>query len=148
MSEVARSCSSDATLCSIGQHPVLGIRRLTDVKHGASRRTRGGRAAALPGLFPDAYAGLERIKRLEQRLARARLKNRRQPELTRAIQIEAHAYRKTLDREQAAGTRESKPEFGLDPVSPTARQTTAAAPAKGARKNSHGHAITTHARQR
>jgi hypothetical protein len=144
------------------------------VKRGASRRTRGGRAAALPGLFPDAYAGLERIKRLEQRLARARLKNRRQPELTRAIQIEAHAYRKTLDREQAAATREktldreqaaatrektldreqaaatreSKPAFGLDPVSPAARQTTDAAPAKGARKNPHGHASPTHAGRR
>jgi len=88
----------------------------------------------------DADAALERIRHLEERLARAKVKNRWQPELARAIQIEAHAYRRTLDREQAAATRDSRPEPGLDPVSHAVHQlterntaATGASPARGAR---------------
>jgi len=87
---------------------------------------------------PDADDGLERIKRLEEQLARAGGEIRRQPELTRALHIEANEYRKGLDREQAAATRDSRPEFGLEPVSQTARRTTdhtsAARPANRARR--------------
>jgi hypothetical protein len=100
----------------------------------------------------DGYAGLERIKRLEKALALARTKNRWQPELTRAIRIEANAYRKTLDREQAAATRDSRPEFGLDPVSQTPRQTTghitAAGPAKAALDDHRGRSSPSRARRR
>jgi hypothetical protein len=111
------------------------------VKSGASKRAPGRRAVLVGGPSLDGEAGLERIKHLEELLARARVKNRRQPELIRAIQIEANAYRKILDREQAAATRDSRPEFGLDPVSvsKTVRQTTdhiaAAGSVNGARND-------------
>jgi hypothetical protein len=116
------------------------------VRSHLSKRALARRAAAVAGPSSDADAGLERIKHLEEALARARVKNRRQPELTRAIRIEANAYRKVLDREQAAATRDSRPEFGLDPVSQTDRQTTdhltAAGQARGARDHQRGHSTS------
>jgi hypothetical protein len=61
---------------------------------------------------------------LEECLARARRTSRRHRALTTAIRIEAAAYRKSLDSDQAAATRDSKPESGLDPVSQIAATNT------------------------
>jgi hypothetical protein len=76
-------------------------------------------------------AGLERIKHLEERLARARDKGPQHARLTEAIRLEANAYRKSLDSEQAAATRDSRPEPGLDPVSQTAAPNGRSRPAAG-----------------
>jgi hypothetical protein len=122
------------------------------VKSRLTKRAPARRAPAAAEPSHDGDAGLERIKRLEEALALARTKNRWQPELTRAIRIEANAYRKTLDREQAAATRDSRPEFGLDPVSQTARQTidhkTAAGPDKAALDGHSGRSSPSRARRR
>jgi hypothetical protein len=52
----------------------------------------------------DADAVLERIKKLERLLAEAPADSLRHRELTQAIRIEATAYRKSLDDDQAAKT--------------------------------------------
>jgi hypothetical protein len=56
----------------------------------------------------DAHAGLERIKALERELASAPIKSRRHRTLTAAIRIEADAYRKYLDFEQATATHDTR----------------------------------------
>jgi hypothetical protein len=57
----------------------------------------------------DAAAGLERIIHLETRLARAPLKSRLHGALRAALRIEAAAYCRSLDAEQAAATHDKKP---------------------------------------
>jgi hypothetical protein len=47
-------------------------------------------------------AGLERITRLEEQLARAPMNSDRRRLLTRAIEVEADLYRKTLDKAQSS----------------------------------------------
>jgi len=59
---------------------------------------------------PEPDAGLERIKDLEEQLARARVNSGRHRQLAKAIRIEADAYRKSLDTEQATAKHDSKPE--------------------------------------
>ena len=59
------------------------------------------RNAAVDRLTSGA-AGLERIRHLEEQLARAPVDSREHRTLTAAIAIEAGAYRKSLDAEQAA----------------------------------------------
>jgi len=49
----------------------------------------------------EADAGLERIKHLEEQLAPTRANSREHRRLSAAIRIEADAYRKSLDIEQA-----------------------------------------------
>ncbi len=71
----------------------------------------------MAGLVNDVDARLERIMDLEECFARARRTGRRHRALKTAIRIEAAAYRKSLDSDQVAATRDSKPEPGLDPVS-------------------------------
>jgi hypothetical protein len=56
-------------------------------------------------------AGLERIKQLEKQFARAPINSRQRRELTAEIRIEAGAYRRSLDIEQAAATRDPKPQM-------------------------------------
>ena len=60
-------------------------------------------------------AELERIRHLEQQLARAPVDSRKHRTLTAAIRIEARAYRKSLDAEQAARphlTEDRRPAVG------------------------------------
>ena len=52
-------------------------------------------------------AGAERIRRLEEKLARAPVRSRQGRALTMAIRIEARAYRKALDTEQATATHDA-----------------------------------------
>jgi predicted phage gp36 major capsid-like protein len=54
---------------------------------------------------PDTDGGLERIKRLEQQLAREPARSSGRRELTEVVHIEADLYRKSLDEQQAAATR-------------------------------------------
>jgi hypothetical protein len=56
-----------------------------------------------------AEAGLERIKKLERRLAVSPANSRQRRELTQMIRIEATAYRKSLDADQAAQTHDPRP---------------------------------------
>jgi hypothetical protein len=63
---------------------------------------------AASGRVVDAHAGLERIKTLERQLAAAPIKSLRHRTLTAAIRIEADAYRKYLDFEQATATHDTK----------------------------------------
>ena len=49
----------------------------------------------------DGETGLARITRLEQQLALVPVNSLEHRRLSAAIRIEAHAYRKILDREQA-----------------------------------------------
>lgn len=56
-------------------------------------------------------AGLERIKRLEEQLARAPVNSGRRRQFARAIRIEADLYRKSLDAEQANEIHESRTDW-------------------------------------
>jgi hypothetical protein len=47
-------------------------------------------------------AGLERIRRLEERLSRAPIHSEQHRQLARAIRIEAELYRKSLDTARAS----------------------------------------------
>ena len=53
--------------------------------------------------------GLERIKRLEEQLARAPVNSQQHRTLRAAIRVEADAYRKSLDLEQASALHDAKP---------------------------------------
>jgi hypothetical protein len=57
----------------------------------------------------EADARLERIKHLQGQLAPAPVNSRQRRKLRVAIRIEADAYRKSLDTEQAAATHDAKP---------------------------------------
>ena len=77
------------------------------------------RAVARAALAPDAYAGLERIKHLEAQLARASVDSSERRMLAAAIRIEAVAYRKSLDTDQAAAMRGREPRLDASTGSPT-----------------------------
>jgi hypothetical protein len=64
----------------------------------------------------EAEAGLERIKHLEVQLAAAPVNSLGHRTLSAAIRIEADAYRKSLDVEQAEATHDEKPHFAVGPV--------------------------------
>jgi hypothetical protein len=64
-----------------------------------------------------ADAGLERIKRLEERLAAAPVNSLYYRTLSAAIGIEADAYRKSLDSEQAKATHDARPQTAVRPGS-------------------------------
>ena len=57
----------------------------------------------------DQAAGLERLKHLEEKLALAPAGSHQRLELIDAIRIEADAYRKSLDAEQATAVHDAKP---------------------------------------
>jgi hypothetical protein len=58
----------------------------------------------------EGVAGLERITHLVEHLAQAPVNSRQHRMLSAAIRIEADAYRKSLDAEQAAATHDAKPQ--------------------------------------
>jgi hypothetical protein len=78
------------------------------------RNTTGARVT-------EAAAGLERITHLEEQLAFAPVNSGQHRTLRAAIRIEADAYRKSLDVEQATATHDTKPQpaVGLEPLSRT-----------------------------
>jgi hypothetical protein len=96
------------------QH-LMRVCRYTDPMKGhitASNRIPARSNAAVAGReSPD--AGLERIKHFQEQLTHAPVNSRQRRELTEAIRIEADAYRKSLDTEQATATH--------DPHRPTVR---------------------------
>jgi hypothetical protein len=99
----------------------------------ALRRRQGERNhAVLMTASPDAYAGLERIKQLEARFARASVDSREHRRLAAAIRIEAIVYRKSLDASQAAAMRGREPRLAAESESPT-RTWAAAEPATARR---------------
>jgi hypothetical protein len=77
--------------------------------HAAGRQGERARGARIGAASPDAYAGLERIKQLEVEFVRTSVHSRRHRELAAAIRIEAGAYRKSLDTDQAAAIHDSRP---------------------------------------
>jgi hypothetical protein len=58
----------------------------------------------------EADVGLERITHLAEQLAPAPVNSRQHRTLSAAIRIEAAAYRKSLDTEQATATHDAKPQ--------------------------------------
>jgi hypothetical protein len=62
-----------------------------------------------------AYAILDRIRHLEAQLPAARVNSSRRRALNVAIRIEADAYRKSLDAEQATATHDAKPQPAAGP---------------------------------
>jgi hypothetical protein len=60
-------------------------------------------------LETDTDARLERIKRLSEQVATAPVHSRRRHTLRAAIRVEADAYRKSLDTEQATATHDAEP---------------------------------------
>jgi hypothetical protein len=62
---------------------------------------------------PDADAGLERIKRLEELLALEPGDSTARREIVRAVRIEASLYRRSLDARQAAATHSKKSERSI-----------------------------------
>jgi hypothetical protein len=56
----------------------------------------------------DSDSGLERIRRLEEQLARTPLNSRQHRTLRAAIRVEARTYRKSLDLEQANALHDPK----------------------------------------
>jgi hypothetical protein len=91
------------------------MKRLSAAARGRGVRNR----KALIAASPDAYAGLERIKHLEEQFARASVESREHRLLAAAIRIEAVAYRKSLDADQAAATRGRESRLDAGSVSPT-----------------------------
>jgi hypothetical protein len=90
------------------------------VKNRAPRRQgEHARNAPICAAAPDLYAGLERIKHLESEFVRTSVHSRRHRELAQAIRIEAAAYRKSLDNDQAAATHDSNRRIVVS-VRPTA----------------------------
>ena len=69
----------------------------------------------------EAAAGLERLKHLEEQLAPMPVNGRRHRALRAAIRIEADAYRKSLDTEQATAMHDPKPRPAVGRGSLTAR---------------------------
>jgi hypothetical protein len=69
-------------------------------------------------------AAAERISKLEEELALAPMSSRHRRVLTTAIRIEAGAYRKALDGEQASATHDARPEpiAGLGSLKRTRRR--------------------------
>jgi hypothetical protein len=65
----------------------------------------------------QATAGLERIKHLAEQLAPAPGNSRQHRTLRAAIRIEAAAYRKSLDTEQATATHDANPLLAVGPGS-------------------------------
>jgi hypothetical protein len=65
----------------------------------------------------EADAGLERLKHLAGRLASAPSHGRQHRTLSTAIRVEADAYRKSLDTEQATATHDANPLAGVGPGS-------------------------------
>jgi hypothetical protein len=85
----------------------------------AVRRRQGERGRpALIAAPRDAYAGLERIKHLEEQLARASVDSGDRRRLAAAIRIEAVAYRKSLDTDQAAAMHGRQPRLATESRSP------------------------------
>jgi hypothetical protein len=60
------------------------------------------------GRVNKSEAGAERIRNLEEELARAPVSSRERRMLTTAIRNEAEAYRKALDTEQATATHDAR----------------------------------------
>jgi hypothetical protein len=71
---------------------------------------------ATGAVVPDADAGLERIKRLEEQLARKPGRSTEHRGLAEAVRIEADLYRKSLDARQAAASRSKKSERAIKTV--------------------------------
>ena len=61
----------------------------------------------------EAVAGLERLKHLEHQLAAAPRASRQHRTLSTAIRIEADAYRKSLDVDQATAMHDLHPLLGV-----------------------------------
>ena len=61
----------------------------------------------------DADAGLERIRRLEERLALEPGDSTTRREITKAVRIEAGLYRRSLDARLAAATHSKKSERSI-----------------------------------
>jgi hypothetical protein len=57
----------------------------------------------------ESAAGLDRLKHLEDELASVPVRSLRARQLSAAIRIEAYAYRKSLDAEQATATHDANP---------------------------------------
>jgi hypothetical protein len=90
----------------------------------------------------EADAGLERIKHLEEQFASAPAMSRQRRTLSAAIRIEADAYRKSLDIDQAAATHDiASPSMAAPvnaPPQPEDRaQIEAATPGKAQPKQRH-----------
>jgi len=66
------------------------------------RKTKAARMMA-------SAAGLDRLKHLEDELASVPARSRRARQLSAAIRVEADAYRKSLDVEQATATHYPNP---------------------------------------
>jgi hypothetical protein len=77
--------------------------------HAPGRHGERARNTPIGVAGPDVYAGLERIKHLEAEFGRTGVRSRRHRELAAAIRIEAVAYRKSLDSDQAAAIHDSRP---------------------------------------
>ena len=91
------------------QH-LMRVCRYTDPMKGhitaSNRIPARSNAAVAERESPDAEAGLERIKHFQEQLTHAPVNSRQRRELTEAIRIEADAYRKSLDTEQATATHD------------------------------------------
>jgi len=57
----------------------------------------------------ESGAGLDRLKHLENELASVPARSRRARQLSAAIRVEADAYRKSLDVEQATAAHDANP---------------------------------------
>jgi hypothetical protein len=85
--------------CATGQHWVSVDTYTDSVKH----------QTPVARVTQEAGAGLERLKRLEDTFAAAPRNSRQRRTLRTAIRVEADAYRKSLDVEQATATHDAHP---------------------------------------
>jgi hypothetical protein len=67
------------------------------------------KTTAAAARIAEAACGLERIKRLGEHLASAPVNSREHRVLSAAMRVEADAYRKSLDTEQATAAHDAQP---------------------------------------
>jgi hypothetical protein len=91
-------------------HLMVRVTPRRKAKARDSRRTPADRqAAVVDSPLQGQDAGLERLKHLEEKLVRASAGSQQRLTLIDAIRIEADAYRKSLDAEQATAVHDAKP---------------------------------------
>jgi len=86
----------------------------------------------------EAAARLERIKLLVEQLAPTPVNSRQYRTLTAALRFEAHAYRKSLDTEQARATHDGRGKASPPPGSLKGASAAVTSAFLGRRTHSHG----------
>jgi hypothetical protein len=97
------------SLLSMGRLCLIEQRRVPPFGYGPSMHRND-----LAVESPPTDAEIRRIGRIEEELARVPVNSRRHRQLTVALRVEARAYRKSLDTQQALASRDARAERALE----------------------------------